>query len=296
MLDIFLGESARDNGPPSTSAWKGFGYNLDGKVTTKDSTDVCSLALGAPKLNQTDGNSGIDNAWGAVFLPILQSAASLPSPSTEASGDIQQGQTTLELSIKGLSDDPKQNATGITAQTFVGGPFGGVPSFNPTTTWPVLSTSLADGATVSGGAKTKFTSAYINNGTFVSGKSAAPLVVDVPFQGVSLELTIHDAIVTFDHSSHDTAANGTIAGVLDATEFIAMFKAIAARISLSLCGNAFDGIAQQILQAEDILIDGSNTSGTSCTGISIGLGFTAKLIADPIQVTQVPTQPDPCGH
>src|SRR5262245_61363092 len=29
------------NGAPSTSAWKGYGFNLDGKVSVKDSVDLC---------------------------------------------------------------------------------------------------------------------------------------------------------------------------------------------------------------------------------------------------------------
>ncbi|HEY2365979.1 MAG TPA: hypothetical protein VGH87_06315, partial [Polyangiaceae bacterium] len=73
-------------------------------------------------------------------------------------------------------------------------------------------------------------------------------------------------------------------------------KSVAGRISQSLCGSAFDGIAQQITQASDIKKDGSNAPGATCDGISIGLGFVGKKIANPTKVAvddgSVP--PDPC--
>jgi hypothetical protein len=31
------------------TAWKKFGYNIDGKATVASSSDVCSLAMGAPQ-------------------------------------------------------------------------------------------------------------------------------------------------------------------------------------------------------------------------------------------------------
>src|SRR5512142_711378 len=69
LQTIFLGEADR-NGNPSTTAWKDYGFNLDGLQTIKSSTDVCTLQPGAPTMNQADGNNGIDNAWGATLLPI----------------------------------------------------------------------------------------------------------------------------------------------------------------------------------------------------------------------------------
>ena len=81
---VFLGESTR-NGTPSSTAWKDYGYDIDGLVTTSSSTNVCTLSSGAPKANQNDGTGGIDNAWGAIILPIIQTAASMPTPSATES-------------------------------------------------------------------------------------------------------------------------------------------------------------------------------------------------------------------
>ncbi|HSQ65548.1 MAG TPA: hypothetical protein VLM85_20150 [Polyangiaceae bacterium] len=292
---LFLGESNRTGGALSVYAWKDYGYDLDGLVTTKTSADVCTLAVGAPKANQTDGNDGIDNAWGAVILPIIQTAASLPTPSQVVSQSIQSGANTLELMVSGLSTDPAQSSTGLRLQVFAGGVYPGKPAFDSSTVWPVLASSLADGQTIAGGARTAFHDAYVTNGTFVSGPTAGTLTVSLVFQGAPIALVLHHPIVSFDHTSDAVAENGTIAGVLDPNEFVAMFKAMAGRVSTSLCGSAFDGIAQQILQAQDILSDGTNAPGQVCDGISIGLGFTALRIANPSQVeADPPPPPDPC--
>src|SRR5438105_3425878 len=49
------------------TSWKAYGYDLDHRITSKVSTDVC---LGGPKANQVDGNNGNDNAWGADFVGL----------------------------------------------------------------------------------------------------------------------------------------------------------------------------------------------------------------------------------
>ena len=91
---LLLGEADRVTKTPSTTAWKSYGYNLDGKTTTKDSTDVCTAAV---KTNQIDGNNGIDNAFGSVILPIIQTAASLQTPSDTISQAIDSGSFTIQL-------------------------------------------------------------------------------------------------------------------------------------------------------------------------------------------------------
>ena len=97
------------------------------------------------------------------------------------------------------------------------------------------------------------------------------------------------------HAPPNEASNGTIAGVINPSEFLATFKALAGIVSTSLCGSAFDGIAQQILMCQDILLDGTNAPGQACSGISIGVGFTAELVANPSTVqADPPPPPTPC--
>ncbi len=295
VRDVFLGESDR-NGVLSATAWKSFGRNVDGLVTTKSSTDVCTLFSGAPLTAQVDGVNGIDNAWGSWIMPIIQTAASLPSPSATVSKAIQSGQATMLVQVTGLTSDPSQTASGLSAQVFMGASDvdAGAPAFDSTTDWPVASTSLKDGQTIAGGALAQFDGASVTNGTFDSGVGQGTIVWNMTFQGVPMPLVIHDPEVTFDHTTATDAVNGTISGVLDTQEFLTALQAIAGRISLSLCGSAFQGIAQQIEQAQDILLDGTNQAGPACSAISIGIGFDAKLVANPTTVAQIVTPPNPC--
>lgn len=281
MKRIYLGDADR-NGTPSTTAWKSYGMNIDGLVTTSTSIDGCTLPAGAPKANQVDGNNGVDNAWGAILLPIFQTAASVLTPSKDATTAIDQGETTLLVRVSGLTDDPAQTATGLKARVVAGGTYTGTPAFDATTSWPTLS-----------GATPIDFDANITNGSFITSPGA-PLVVTVPIGGFVLTLTIHEPVIGFTHPDHANVTNGVIAGVLDTNELVAAFDSISGEISASLCGAAKDGIVQQFRQASEILVDGTNTAGTPCTGISIGLGFDAVLIGDPAAPAAITSPPNPC--
>ena len=306
LSKFYLGETARATGSaPSNTAWKKFGYNIDGKSTIATSTDVCTRAKGAPSSNQVDGEGGIDNSFGAVILPIIQSAASINEPSKTITDTVTKGSFTIQLQVTGMTDDAKQTATGLNGQLFASGAYKGdsptdipFPGFGPTTDWPVRAELLTDGNTIASGSKVKFTDAYMANGTFVNGGGGSTITLSLAFQGVSLDLAINKAILTFDHSAAGKATNGTIAGVINTEELITGLKKVAGRISSTLCGSQFDGIAQQIRQASDIMADGSNAAGTDCSGISIGLGFDADLVMNPTKVAKDTgvTTPDPCTN
>ena len=296
MHILFLGDTDR-SGTASGTAWKSIGYNLDGKVTTKDSTDVCSLASGASKTTQVDGNSGIDNSFGENILPIILTTAGSDA-SKKINDSIAKGSFTVMVDAVGLSDaDPKQTATGLTGALYAGGTFdpdgGAKPTFTTADNWPVRPELLVGGDIKS--PKVKFGDAYIVNGTFVNG-SPGDLTLNLAIGGVALDLAIHSAVITFDHPAATKAINGTIAGVINTEELITGLKTVAGRISTSLCtGSAFESIAQQIRQASDIMSDGSNASGKACNGISIGLGFTADEIGKPSAIAALATPTDnPC--
>ena len=303
---LFLGESRTDGGPPSKTAWRDLGYNLDGLITTATSTDVCILAPNTPLTQQLDGENGIDNAWGAVLLPITQTAFTASTPSLDVSKIIDSGGWTLQFQVTGLTNDLKESALGLAAQVFVSGATASPPAFDPSTDWPVLPSSLADGTTISGGARVQFSNVYVTNGTVVAEGASQPLDVPLvmafrvcivscsdPGTPLSLPIRIHDPKVTFARTSSNTA-RGVIAGVLDTQELTDTFRRFAGRVSLSLCGSAFDGIALQLAQAQDILQDGTNAAGVPCNAISIGLGFVAKLVANPTKIGVDVPAPDPC--
>jgi hypothetical protein len=159
----------------------------------------------------------------------------------------------------------------------------------------VLSTSVADGTNVSSGSTMMFKDAFVENGTFITQTAPDPLVLDLNFNGVPIELHVHDSTITFDHTAPTDLMNGTIAGVLDTQEFVSALQAVAGQFSTALCGTAFNGIAQQLTQASDIMNNGANAAGPTCNGISVGIGFNAKRVANPTKVVPPPPPPpDPC--
>jgi hypothetical protein len=303
IYNLLLGDAPRGAGAAqSTTAWKKFGYNIDGKVSTRNSTDVCKVSNSGPKSVHDNGDNGIDNSFGANILPIVLNTAGAEGPAT-INKAITDGKFTIMFDVTGLDDTATQTNTGLTAQVLAGGAFdadgGTKPSFTMADNWPVRP-ELLNSPTDPKSSKVKFGDAYVVNGTFVNadpGSANSDITIALSFSGVALSLTIHKAIVTFDHTMPGLADNGTIAGVIGTDELITGLMAVAGRISTSLCtGSAFDGIAGQIKQASDIMADGTQDPNQTCDGISIGLGFVAKQIGNPSTVGSLGApSPDPCA-
>lgn len=284
LNQLFLGETGR-NGAPLKDAWKDYGYNIDGLITTKDSKDVCTRQAGADSAKQEDGKEGIDNAFGRTVLGFILGL--VPTPSKTINDSIQGGSFTILLDIKGLTDDAKQTATGLGGRLLVGGAYGvgKKPAFTPTDDWPYRANPIVP-----------IQGAYINNGTFVNGSGGATVELSLFIQGVQLSLTINRAAITFDHQPPNDITNGTISGVINTEALVSGIEKVAGRISTQLCGGStLDTIKQTIRQASDILEDGTNRVGVPCNAISIGLGFTGKRIGPPATIaTDAPPPPDPC--
>jgi hypothetical protein len=123
------------------------------------------------------------------------------------------------------------------------------------------------------------------------------LVIRLLSQGYAFPLFLHHPIITFDHISPDVGANGTIAGVIDTQEIIVTTKMVAGSFDKSLCSGAtIQSFLSQIAQSSDMYSDGTNAANGPCTGISIGLGFEARVIANPTSVALDPAPPpDPCA-
>jgi hypothetical protein len=309
---LYLGDTDR-SGVMNADAWKSYGFNLDNLVTTKASTDVCTLASGAAKTTQVDGNGGIDNSFGANIMPIVITTAGSDA-ANKINTSINTGSFTIMAFITGFDDTAGSmaNATGLSGVVLAGGNYGsftdgGTPSWNTSTHWPIRPELLSCGPNCPQGsdpvadAKIKFPMAYQANGTFVNG-SPADIDISLTIGGQALDLSIHSAVITFQPAGTGHVTNGNIAGVINTAELIQSLKGVAGHISTSLCsGSAFDSISQQITQASDIHIDGStvsNNNTVACNGISVGIGFDADEIAAPTAADIAgPTPPaaDPCS-
>jgi len=284
--ELFLGETDRSKAVVK-DAWKDYGYNLDGLVTTKESKDVCTRFQGADSAKQEDGKEGIDNAFGRTILSFILGL--VPTPSKTLNDSIAGGSFTILLETTGLSDDPKQNATGLSARLLIGGGLenDAKPDFNSGTfDWPYRADPIIP-----------ITGAYINNGTWVNGAGGATVSLSLFIQGVALTLSIKRAVITFTHDpATKSLTNGTIAGVINREELVSGIEKVAGRISSQLCsGSTLDTIKTTIRQASDIMDDGSNAAGKECNAISIGIGFSAKKVGDPkTEAKEGTTPPDPC--
>ena len=290
---LFLGDATRDGVEKLGGAdapWTTFGYDLDHRVTLAFSPDVCTLATGSNVATQIDGDDGIDNSFGANLLFVIEYGTGAQNLTRDATDSLTSGAWTLQIRLTGLSRDSQPSATGLGAETFLSNAYDGTPAFDSTTSWPVRPTT-----------RVRFDTAYVNGGTVVLRDAEQPLTLPVallnyfysdpkPPEPATLTLRIRVPIITFELGDDGQAKNGIIAGVLEAQDAVDSANALAGAL-----GNCAPWIAPQVLTAQDSLGDGTNAPGTPCNAISIGLGFTAKEVADPPETGTDPTPPaNPC--
>ena len=263
---LFLGDTDR-SGNPDPNAWKNYGYNLDNYASTVSSKNVCKPRAGGQPSIHNDGNNGIDNAFGKGILPLITNLE--PEPTARVNAEIEEGSFTLMLKLDGVGT--ADNYSGIKASLYAGGSLENPPAWDGNDEWPVL-TELLEGGDINK-PKVVFTDSYVANRTWV-GKADA-LTVNLSLSGVTLGLTIRNAIVTMDLDSNNAGAkNGIIAGILEVDELLKTIQDVAQNI---LCEDisGFESIINSIGANADILKDGTQDPNQVCDGISIGLGFEA---------------------
>jgi hypothetical protein len=274
---LFLGDTDWDGTPDKTNGWKQYGYDLDGKVSTAMSSDLCKPAMGASKANvYPDGTDGIDNSFGKNILQIILGLSSDASSKINAS--IASGSFTVMLDMGKLGSSASYNP--IFTNLYAGGNLMANPKFDGTDQWPVISSLLNDpDAGVSAGSQVNFPMAYVTNNVWVSG-SKGNVVLALSISGFTLSLTIANAVISLDlDATHKHGTKGIIAGVLNTKQLTDQLRQVAGSFDPALCsGLTIDSVITQIVQASDILSDGSQDPTKTCDGISIGLGFNAELV------------------
>lgn len=291
---LFLGETDR-SGNASSSAWKSFGFDLDGLKSTKTSTNHCKLPANTPPSNKEDGDNGIDNSFGRNILPILKSFVT--APSEEVNGAIAEGSFTIMLKMDNL--DSEANQTQVSASLYGGADLGAAPKWDGTDAWPVFP-ELLNGGNIND-PKVKFPNSYVTGGTWVSG-SKGVVDLSVSIGGQSISLIIQNAYVVLDVTGTGSTAkgkNGIIAGVIKTTQLVTEIEKVAGQLTDGqLCpGNpTLDGALASIKAASDIMADGTNgNSGVECDAISIGIGFDSEAVV--LGPVADPSEPgvDPCA-
>ena len=284
---------ADPQGNQTANAWQGYGFNIDGlHFTSSKSLEHCVPQSGAKPADVVlDGVGGVDNSFGKNIVPILLGLASdLPQ---QVQAGIDTGLGTEVLSLDGLDDVTDEIAmkASFAAVTGVDGGMGGVIA-PPAGDWSAYAWRPFANTPPS-----PFDTSYLTKNTWVSGSATATIAFTLSFSGYDLPLTIHLARMTLPLAvDHASGKGGKIGGVLVTEELAAAIKAIAGKVSPSLCqGSALDGVLAQIRQGSDIMVDGTQTPGATCDGVSIGLGFDAKRAQ--LATTPAPkvTPKDPCA-
>jgi hypothetical protein len=291
---LYLGDTKPDGTSDATSGWKYYGYNLDGKISTKTSTDLCK-----PRNNTStsqvypDGNGGNDNSFGKNILPIITGLA--PDAATQINDSFTQGKFTLMISLDQLGTGKQYNP--LHASFYAGGALGTAPKWDGTDTWPVVPELLNDPADITKGSKIQFGTSYVINNEWVSG-SQQDIILSLSIKGFNLNLTISKAWITFQmNDAHTHVTGGQIGGVLATDSLISELQKIAGAFDTQFCdptNPTFLSIAGNIEGASDILKDGTQNPTKECDGISIGIGFDAEpVILGGVGAVSPPTG-DPC--
>jgi hypothetical protein len=288
---IFLGDTDPNGIPNPTNGWKQYGFDLDNRISTKNSTDLCKPAQGgSPAAVFPDGNNGIDNSFGKNTLPILLGLASdLGTLNNQA---IANGEYTYLLSMANVAQDLCSTSSAF----FLGGNLGGVPKFDGSDVWPIDSSSLVDPMNPAS-AKCSFSDTRLEGGIVHAGPpSQFDMVLIV--SGFRMILPIRNARMLFNVDADLKGATaGQIGGIIPTEALVQEIAKVAAAFDTAFCDPSSPtlvSILNQIRQASDIMQDGTQDPTKTCDGISIGLGFTLKSTQLGAIAKPVPPPPDPC--
>ena len=292
LSKLYLGDTTYDDVVDRANAWKCFGYDLDGMVSTTTSAGACRPLHGASRRLFADGLNGIDNGFGRGVLPtLLGLQAALASANDEA---LAKGHFTVLFDLEDLGKGPSYFPLG--ARAYRGASLGAAPRFDGTDAWPIDSGSLTTPDDVTS-AKVTFAYSHTTDDVWVAYGQGD---LDIPLEvwGIPFALTVHDPIVSMRLAEdHQSATLGVIAGTLSTSDLMTTLRRVAGVLAPEdLCsGDVIDGIIEQLEEASDILLDHSQDPTRPCDAISIGLGFEARRVELGPIVTSQPL-PDPCAQ
>jgi len=268
---------------PDAGSWKLTAFDIDGKATTKASTDHCALVAGAiPSDVMDDGPGGVDNSFGKNVAPIF---TALDSSFFEVSNQaITSGGDTLAFVPLAPGGAPSSFPVALFQAN-------GANILNPDT-WKAHASEVASVSPLLVGAK--FPAATKVGAAFTSGVTGDVVHLPLVFGGMSMRLDVHGARMTLTYAP-DGTTKGVLGGWLETSVFTAEFKKLAGTISSAFCsGSALQGVTAQLEQASDILSDGTQAPEKTCDAITIGIGITTKPGTVDGVFTPAPAT-DPCA-
>ena len=299
---VQLGVTNKTSGAMDPNAWKDFGFDLDGlDTTTCDSTlatHTCRRKSGAPTSVLSDGPGGIDNNFGAHFMQLMKSLKT--DFESGLNDDLRAGRRGIVLRIDDVPVDVGDDATAPGA-LYLAGRFGdgsSAPSFTAGDRWPILDTSLKDGASLEAPIVT-FPDGYVVRGVWVSGPPRlGTMLLDVGSGDVPLVLPIDDAIVSVRLAD---GADGTIAGAMSQENLAERLRPTLVPFDVCPGTATYDQTIEQFAESADLVLGAPHLQDVeaTCNAISIGLGFTMIPTGVPTRVvapgTLVSTCPSDAG-
>ncbi|HEY8090565.1 MAG TPA: hypothetical protein VIF09_22040 [Polyangiaceae bacterium] len=292
ISNLYYGDSDR-NGLAGEYAWTQFGLNIDGKTTTGRSTDTCTLYEGASRCTIVDGESGIDNSFGMNILPIIVTTFG-SSMSQRGNAALQAGDSTTLIRLDHLGSGADYSP--LPGAVFHAAASATAPKWDGTDVRDVDVTSLVSGS-LSSPALTL--SGYMKGRRWVGTPPGGQMLLDLHlFTGnqPSPPLPIsHVQVEMLVDPSNGAASGGVLSGIIAPGDIVEWAQLLAGSFTTSLCtGTAFQSIKEEILQASDIMMDGTNEPGQACNGISLGLGFDATAVTLG-QAVSLPAMANPCA-
>jgi hypothetical protein len=292
VTKFYYGDTNFDGTANKVNGWRQYGFNVDGKVSTDTSTDLCKpLNNASPKSVYPDGNNGIDNAFGKNVLPIFLGITS--DFSGQANQAIAAGDYTLILDLEGLG--ATANQASLVSKIYTGAELGAPPKLDGNDCWPVAPEGLTNPADITS-AKSIFPTSSVVMNHWDSGSTGATVQLQIRLTGFTMHLDIRQARVAMDLApDHQSATTGQLGGVVETAQLLAEIQRMAGSFDPSLCsGPTIDSILAQVAQASDILNDGTQDPSKPCDGVSIGLGFQTRAVSFSGVALPSPSQTNPC--
>jgi hypothetical protein len=253
-----------------------------------------------------DAPRGVDNAFGARVLPEIQRYfVSFSVPSVGVSSALERGTDGYLFDVTGLSAETAQTASGLRIDFLGAGgaeyEAGSSPAWDGRDRWKVIDDALVDG-TLAGGAKVRFSDAYVNRGTIVSGSPRdfrftmrlRSAVASAP--AVDVSFLLRDAFITARHvprqgTSPARLDDGIIAGRVRRNDLIeTIYSVLAAQNQCSAAA-----LVAPLLDPSFDLIAPGLPATRECDELSMAIGFDAVESAAPTTVVPaVPFVPQTC--
>ncbi len=282
-------------GVKDKTAWRDFGYDLDGKCTGPTqaaAATTCKPAAGAGPEVLIDGNDCRDNNFGSRLVPLM--TATSETFEDETNKAISDGDNTWLLRLDDLddgADDPYVPGALYVSADGAGYKFDGtdVPRVERDS---VVANDL-------GKPRVTFASGYMVGHLWVSGDGESTEVY-LPLSDLAFRAPVVGAVFTARLSDdHTLASTGQLVGVIGIGELGKRFGAAAARATgPALCPGSptYDVMLAALGKMPDLVLSAPNFQDptVTCDALSLGVGYALSPVMAPTAVVADPPLVDPC--